>query len=105
MPLAKRPDAAPAVAPAAAPQGVVTTSTTPPPSAGKKTFGKASTASDTMSKAEWAAKDQRISRQGLYQAALQSMGVLQLNQGNTLDEYLALVEKVVERGLAFVAKE
>jgi hypothetical protein len=58
-----------------------------------------------MSKAEWAAKDRRISRQGLFQAALQSVGVLQLNVENTFEGYMALVEKVAEHGLTFVSKE
>lgn len=65
---------------------------------------KTKAADNTMSKADWAAKDVRISRQGLFQAALQSVGVLQLNTGNTLEEYLALVEKTAERGLQFVNK-
>ncbi len=34
---------------------------------------KAGSDSDTMSKAEWAAKDQRISRQGVIQAAVQAL--------------------------------
>jgi hypothetical protein len=46
-------------------------------------------------------KDHRISRQGMFQAALQSTGVLQLNTGNTLEAYLALVEQTAERGLQF----
>jgi hypothetical protein len=74
--------------------------------AAKHTIAKASkaTASDTMSKADWAAKDVRISRQGLFQAALQSVGILQLNTGNTLEDYMKLVEQVAERGLQFVNK-
>jgi hypothetical protein len=49
-------------------------------------------------------KDQRISRQGMFQAALQSTGVLQLNTGNTLEDYLKLVEQTAERGLQFAHK-
>jgi len=67
----------------------------------KRTVGKAAS-SETMSKADWAAKDLRISRQGLFQAALQSTGLLQLNTGNTLEDYLKLVEQAAERGLQFV---
>lgn len=69
----------------------------------KKNVAKA-TASETMSKADWANKDQRISRQGLFQACLQSVGLLQLNTGNTLEDYLKLVEQAAERGLQFVNK-
>ncbi len=35
--------------------------------------GRKTEVSDTMSKAEWAAKDQRISRQGVIQAAVQAL--------------------------------
>jgi len=66
---------------------------------------KKAAASETMSKADWASKDQRISRQGLFQACLQSVGLLQLNTGNTLEDYLKLVEQAAERGLAFVNKQ
>jgi hypothetical protein len=71
--------------------------------AAKKSVAKAA-ASETMSKADWAAKDVRISRQGLFQAALQSVGLLQLNTGNTLEDYLKLVEQTAERGLQFVTR-
>jgi hypothetical protein len=71
--------------------------------AAKKSVAKA--ASETMSKAEWASKDVRISRQGLFQACLQSVGLLQLNTGNTLEDYLKLVEQAAERGLQFVNKQ
>lgn len=70
-----------------------------------KTAVKKSAASETMSKADWASKDQRISRQGLFQACLQSVGLLQLNTGNTFDDYIKLVEQAAERGLAFVNQE
>ena len=50
-------------------------------------------------------KDQRISRAGMFQAALQSVGILQLNTGNTLDDYIKLVEQAAERGLAFVHRK
>ncbi len=55
---------------------------------------------DAMTKADWAAKDVRISRQGLYQAALQSPAIMQYSP--TLDEYLKLVEQVANAGLLFV---
>ena len=67
----------------------------------KKTIAKV-TSDTTMSKAEWHDKDVRISRQGLFQACLQSVGLLQLNTGNTLEDYLKLVEQAAERGLEFV---
>lgn len=67
----------------------------------KKT-GPASKNGDTMSKADWHDKDVRISRQGLFQAALQSTGLLQLNSGNTFEDYMKLVEQTAERGLEFV---
>jgi hypothetical protein len=70
-----------------------------------KTVAKKSASTDTMSKADWAAKDQRISRQGLFQAALQSVGLLQLNTGNTLEDYLTLVEQTAERGIVFANKQ
>lgn len=70
----------------------------------KKAVAKAAS-SETMSKGDWADKDRRISRQGLFQAALQSTGLLQLNTGNTLDDYLKLVEQTAERGLEFVNRK
>lgn len=73
----------------------------------KKTIGKASkaAASEVMSKADWAQKDIRISRQGLFQAALQSVGILQLNTGNTLEDYLKLVEQTADRGIEYVNRK
>jgi len=53
-----------------------------------------------MSNADWAAKDRRISRQGLFQAALQSPAIMQY--APTLEEYLELVKKVADVGLAYV---
>ncbi len=44
-----------------------------PKTAAVYTGRKAGSDSDTMSKAEWAAKDQRISRQGVIQAAVQAL--------------------------------
>lgn len=59
--------------------------------------------SDTMSKEEWAAKDRRIGRAGLYQAALQSVGVLQYSPDvRTFEDYLKAVRKAAEDGLRFV---
>lgn len=63
------------------------------------------TSPDTMSKEEWAAKDRRIGRAGLYQAALQSVGVNQYATGRTLAEYLAVVRQAAEDGLKFVNEE
>lgn len=58
-----------------------------------------------LSKEEWAAKDERISRQGLYQAALQSPIVANLCLTvDGLDKALALVRQAAEDGLDFVNK-
>lgn len=61
-------------------------------------------AADAMSKADWAEKDTRISRQGLYQAALQSVGAMQFGASASLEDYLLLVRKVAEDGLKFVSE-
>jgi len=47
----------------------------------------------------------RIRRSGVWQAALQSTGLLQLNTENTLEAFLALVEKTANAGLEYVNKE
>lgn len=47
----------------------------------------------------------RIRRSGVWQAALQSMGVLQLNTANTLESFLALVEKAADAGLEYVNRD
>ncbi len=70
----------------------------------KKSAAKAAS-SETMTKSDWHDKDVRISRQGLFQACLQSVGLLQLNTGNTLEDYLKLVEQAAERGLEFVNRK
>lgn len=46
------------------------------------------------------AKGRQISRQGLFQAALQSPALMQFTPD--IDSYLVLVRKVAEAGLAFV---
>lgn len=106
MPLAKK---ASATQPQAAtpPAESAAQAATPPAKklGGLRKPGDKATNSETMSKADWAAKDVRISRQGLFQAALQSTGLLQLNTGNTLADYLVLVEQAAEAGLAFVNRE
>ncbi len=73
----------------------------------KKTIAKVSkaAASEVMTKAEWGDKDRRISRQGLFQACLASVGILQLNTGNTLEDYLKLVEQAADRGLEYVNRK
>jgi len=53
-----------------------------------------------MTNADWAAKDRRISRQGLFQAALQSPALMQY--APTLEEYMALVRKTADEGLVYV---
>jgi hypothetical protein len=98
MPLAKKSN----VAVVEAPKTDVVTPAQEAQVAIAKASVKKAAASDTMSKADWASKDQRISRQGLFQACLQSVGLLQLNTGNTLEDYLKLVEQAAERGLQFV---
>ena len=60
---------------------------------------------DAMSKAEWAAKDRRISRAGVWQAAIQSVGIQAFNVEGTLEGLLKLVEQAAEYGLAFINKE
>lgn len=47
----------------------------------------------------------RIRRSGVWQAALQSTGLLQLNTGNTLADFLAIVEKAADAGLVYVHKD
>lgn len=47
----------------------------------------------------------RIRRSGVWQAALQSTGLLQLNTGSTLADFLALVETTANAGLAYVNKD
>jgi hypothetical protein len=87
----------------------ITTSTPTPEQLGQvaavKTAVKKAAASETMSKADWHDKDVRISRQGLFQACLQSVGLLQLNTGNTLEDYLKLVEQAADRGLEYVNRK
>lgn len=47
----------------------------------------------------------RIRRSGVWQASLQSVGILQLNRENTLESFLALVEKAANAGLDYVNKD
>lgn len=85
---------------------VVTASVTlpqDPPSAPLVYTGRRSADDDKMSKSDWAAKDQRISRQGLYQAALQSTAIMQY--AIDIPAYLKLVRQVAEDGLKFVSGE
>lgn len=63
---------------------------------------KAAAASDTMSKADWAAKDSRISLQGVLQALLSSVSFGQYCTGTTADAYLTLVEQNALRLAKFV---
>lgn len=76
------------------PVAVVAPTKAEPYTGGRKAF------SDTMSKADWAAKDVRISRQGLFQAALQSPALMQYSP--TLEAYLELVVRTANAGLAYV---
>lgn len=69
----------------------------------KYTGRKLQTDDDKMSKADWANKDRRIGRAGLYQAALQSTGLMQY--APTLEDYFAIVRKAAEEGLKFVHEE
>jgi len=47
----------------------------------------------------------RIRRSGVWQAALQSMGVQQLNTANTFESFIALVEKTADAGLGYVNRD
>jgi len=47
-------------------------------------------------------KDKCIRRSGLFQAALQSVGVTQYSTGQTLADYLKVVRQAAEDGLRFV---
>jgi primosomal protein N' len=51
------------------------------------------------------AKDKRIVRQGLYQAALHSPVLSQFVTGNNVTEYLELVKQVANEGIKFVTEE
>lgn len=67
-------------------------------------FKSHTTANDnTMSKAEWAAKDRRIGRAGLYQAALQSTGLMQYCPD--IDSYFKMLKRAAEEGLKFVNEQ
>jgi hypothetical protein len=44
----------------------------------------------------------RIRRSGVWQASLNSVGLLQLNTENTLEGFLALVAKAADAGLHYV---
>lgn len=91
---------------AEAPLQTGTTSTPTPEQLGEvatvKAAVKKAAASEVMTKAEWSAKDRRISRQGLFQSCLGSVGLLQLNVGNDLASYLAIVKQAAEEGLKWV---
>lgn len=47
----------------------------------------------------------QISRAGLWQAAMQSLGVVQFNTDASLEGYLNAVEKACERGLKYIHAE
>jgi hypothetical protein len=70
-----------------------------------KAGDRAAAKSETMTRADWDNKDRRISRQGLFQACLQSVGLLQLNTGNTLEDYLKLIEQAADRGFEYVNRQ
>jgi hypothetical protein len=106
MPLLKKGATTTAEAPATTP--------TPPPA--KKlggTYKAGDKASAPMTKdGYWERKEARdietgirIRRSGVWQAALQSTGLLQLNAENTLEAFLALVEKTANAGLEYVNKD
>jgi hypothetical protein len=48
---------------------------------------------------------QHMRRAGAFQACLQSVGLLQLNTGNTLEDYLKLVEQAADRCVQYVEKQ
>lgn len=65
----------------------------------KKAFD-APKADKPMTRSDWDSKDRRISRQGLFQAALQSPALMQY--APTLEDYIALVVRTADAGLAYV---
>jgi|ERR1700674_328567 len=99
MPLMKSKIAAPAVE--APKQDALTPAQTVQVANVKKAIAKAAS-SETMSKKDWADKDDRISRAGVWQACMHSVGLLQLNTGNTLQDYLKLVEQAADAGYEYV---
>lgn len=80
--------------------------------AAKARAAKAGASAPLTKESYWERKEERdietgkrIRRSGVWQAALQSMGSLQFNQGGTLDSFLDLVDKIADRGLGYVNKD
>ncbi len=65
------------------------------PKATPKYEGRGAVADNSMSKADWAAKDVRISRQGCIQAAVNALGPV-LAPDVLLDEAVKLADKMLE---------
>lgn len=55
---------------------------------------------EAMTRADWDAKDRRISRAGLFQAALQSPALMQY--APSVEAYMELVVRTADAGLAYV---
>ena len=65
-----------------------------------KPLGASIKADKPMTRDDWNAKDRRISRQGLFQAALQSPAIMQYCPD--IKAYLEMVRTVADEGLRYV---
>lgn len=75
-----------------------------PPAAPKVEAPKsAKSNSETMSKAEWAAKDRKAARGFAFNAAMQSPALMQY--APNLEAYIALIAKAADASLAYQAVE
>ena len=58
-----------------------------------------------MTKAEWGDKDQSHISPGLISSLPRQCRSIAVNTGNTLDDYLKLVEQAADRGLEYVNRK
>lgn len=72
---------------------------------GKEDYWRRREERDIAKEEFFAAKDIRISRSGVWQAALQSVGVLQYNISGTIEGLLEATEKAANAGLEFVNRK